>query len=134
MLVRRQDCFSSSSYPCICIQVGLNTGQEIEQFLLQFSSLYLYLGGVKCWSGDRIVSPLVLSSSFPKYEKWCQVKTISYKVYVILYLVFPPENYCFLVLLCKVYNGIFKEFFNFKIFGKILKHQVWFGFFITFHN
>jgi len=31
-------------------------------------------GGVKCWSGDRIVSPLVLSATFLHYREWCQVK------------------------------------------------------------
>jgi hypothetical protein len=40
----------------------------------QFEQMFHSAGGVKCWSGGRIVSPLVLSSSFPQYGAWCQVK------------------------------------------------------------
>jgi len=40
----------------------------------QFEQMFHSAGGVKCWSGDRIVSPLVLSATFLHYREWCQVK------------------------------------------------------------
>jgi len=40
----------------------------------QLEEMFHSAGGIKCWSGERIVSPLVLSSTFPKYRSWCQVK------------------------------------------------------------
>jgi len=39
----------------------------LEQLLLE-------AGGVRCWSAERLVSPLLLSSTFPEYREWCQVK------------------------------------------------------------
>jgi len=41
----------------------------------QLEDLFRSAGGVKCWTGERIVSPLLLSSSFPLYRNWCQVKS-----------------------------------------------------------
>ena len=29
---------------------------------------------MKCWSGQRLVSPLVLSNTHPQYRDWCRVK------------------------------------------------------------
>ena len=39
----------------------------------QLEQLFLTAGGVRCWSGDRIVSPMVLSYTFPEYSSWCKV-------------------------------------------------------------
>ena len=35
----------------------------------------LKAGGVRCWSAERLVSPLLLASCFPEYREWCQVHT-----------------------------------------------------------
>ena len=35
----------------------------------------LQAGGVRCWSAERLVSPLLLASCFPEYREWCQVHT-----------------------------------------------------------
>jgi len=40
----------------------------------QLEQLFLTAGGIRCWSGDRIVSPMVLSYTFPEYAAWCKVK------------------------------------------------------------
>jgi hypothetical protein len=40
----------------------------------QLEQLFLTAGGVRCWSGDRIVSPMLLSYTFPEYASWCKVK------------------------------------------------------------
>jgi len=40
----------------------------------QLEDMFHSAGGVKCWSAERIVSPLVLSSTYPQYRGWCQVK------------------------------------------------------------
>jgi hypothetical protein len=39
-----------------------------------FEEIFLAAGGVRCWSGERITSPLVLADVFPYYRKWCKVK------------------------------------------------------------
>lgn len=39
-----------------------------------FEEIFLSAGGVRCWSGERITSPLVLTDVFPYYRKWCKVK------------------------------------------------------------
>jgi len=36
--------------------------------------LFRASGGIRCWSSDRIVSPLMLSVSFSEYASWCKVK------------------------------------------------------------
>jgi len=41
----------------------------------EFEDLFHFVGGVRCWSSERIVSPLVLSNTFPKYKDWCQIKS-----------------------------------------------------------
>ena len=35
---------------------------------------FLQAGGVKCWTGHRLVSPLLLSSSHPHYRDWARLK------------------------------------------------------------
>lgn len=40
----------------------------------QFESLFHTVGGVRCWSAERLVSPLLLSNSCPGYRDWCKVK------------------------------------------------------------
>lgn len=40
----------------------------------EFEDLFHSAGGVRLWSGERTVSPLVLANYFPRYKKWCQVK------------------------------------------------------------
>ena len=37
-------------------------------------SSLLQVGAVKCWTGERLVSPLVLSNTHPQYRDWCRVK------------------------------------------------------------
>lgn len=32
------------------------------------------MGGVKCWTGHRLVSPLLLSNTHPQYRDWCRTK------------------------------------------------------------
>jgi hypothetical protein len=39
-----------------------------------FEDIFLSAGGVRCWSGERITSPLVLNDNFAYYRKWCRVK------------------------------------------------------------
>jgi len=36
--------------------------------------LFRASGGIRCWSSDRIVSPLMLSDCFSEYTSWCKVK------------------------------------------------------------
>ena len=40
----------------------------------QLEELFQEVGGVKCWTGDRLVSPLLLSSSHPHYRDWARLK------------------------------------------------------------
>jgi len=42
--------------------------------IAEFEDMFHSVKGVRCWSSERIVSPLVLSNSFPKYKDWCRVK------------------------------------------------------------
>jgi len=39
-----------------------------------FESLFHEIGGVRCWSAERLVSPLLLSNTCPGYREWCRVK------------------------------------------------------------
>lgn len=41
----------------------------------EFEEMFHSVQGVRCWSSERIVSPLVLSNTFPKYKEWCKVKS-----------------------------------------------------------
>ncbi|TRY70437.1 hypothetical protein TCAL_13209 [Tigriopus californicus] len=40
----------------------------------EFESIFHEAGGMRCWSADRIISPLVLTDMFPNYNRWCNVK------------------------------------------------------------
>jgi len=40
----------------------------------QLEDIFQQVGGVKCWTGERTVSPLLLSSSHPQYRDWCKLK------------------------------------------------------------
>lgn len=60
-------------------------GQPDPIAVHNFEDIFMSVGGVRCWSGERITSPLVLSDTFPYYKKWCKVKSevdpdmVSYK-------------------------------------------------------
>ena len=41
------------------------------------STFWLKAGAVRCWSAERLVSPLLLASCFPEYRDWCQVRQLS---------------------------------------------------------
>ena len=44
------------------------------RYHLSFFQIYfLKVGAVRCWSAERLVSPLLLASCFPEYRDWCQV-------------------------------------------------------------
>ena len=47
-----------------------------EVFKLHKSwTIFLFqVGGVKCWTGERLVSPLLLCNTHPQYRDWCRVK------------------------------------------------------------
>lgn len=40
----------------------------------QLEELFHQVGGVKCWTGERLVSPLLLCNTHPQYRDWCRVK------------------------------------------------------------
>ena len=57
-------------------------GCLVLSYILNFSctqvskleDCFLQAGGVKCWTGHRLVSPLLLSSSHPHYRDWARLK------------------------------------------------------------
>eukprot|EP00088_Acartia_fossae_P024465 TRINITY_DN2539_c1_g1_i10.p1 TRINITY_DN2539_c1_g1~~TRINITY_DN2539_c1_g1_i10.p1 ORF type:complete len:569 (-),score=83.32 TRINITY_DN2539_c1_g1_i10:447-2153(-) len=49
------------------------TGPDPRE-IAELEELFRTAGGIRCWSGDRIVSPLILSDTFPEYSAWCKVK------------------------------------------------------------
>merc|ERR1719282_1393036 len=40
----------------------------------RLEELFHQVGGVKCWTGERLVSPLLLCNTHPQYRDWCRVK------------------------------------------------------------
>ena len=60
-------------YSC-SVSLSRPEGDPDPILIHDFEDILLSAGGVRCWSGERITSPLVLGDSFPYYRKWCRVK------------------------------------------------------------
>lgn len=56
---------SSKSQACVWYDWFLSETHPDPTLVSQFEQLFLEVGGVRCWSAERIVSPLLLSNCFP---------------------------------------------------------------------
>lgn len=62
------------SHACVWYDWFLPETSPDPTLVSQFEDLFLEVGGVRCWSAERLVSPLLLSNCFTEYRDWCQVK------------------------------------------------------------
>merc|ERR1719336_2209997 len=56
------------------MMVMMTTLLELSPQVSLLEDLFLQVGGVKCWTGHRLVSPLLLSNTHPQYRDWCRAK------------------------------------------------------------
>jgi len=71
---RLKDESPGKSQACVWYDWFLPETSPDPTLVSQFEDLFLEVGGVRCWSAERLVSPLLLSNCFPEYRDWCQVK------------------------------------------------------------
>jgi len=72
---RLRDQAPSKSQACVWYDWFLSDSDPDPTVVAHFEELFLEAGGVRCWSAERLVSPLLLASCFPEYREWCQVKS-----------------------------------------------------------
>jgi len=72
---RLRDQGPGKSQACVWYDWFLPENYPDPTLVAQFEELFLEVGGVRCWSAERLVSPLLLSNCFPEYKEWCQVKS-----------------------------------------------------------
>merc|ERR1712037_724036 len=63
------------SQACVWYDWFLSDSDSDPTVVAHFEELFLEAGAVRCWSAERLVSPLLLASCFPEYRDWCQVKS-----------------------------------------------------------
>lgn len=64
----------SGTQACVWYDWFLPEANPDPLLVNKLESLFLQFGGVRCWGGDRLVSPLVLSNTYKQYKEWCRVK------------------------------------------------------------
>merc|ERR1712037_79224 len=72
---RLRDQAPSKSQACVWYDWFLSDSDPDPTVVAHFEELFLEAGAVRCWSAERLVSPLLLASCFPEYRDWCQVKS-----------------------------------------------------------
>lgn len=71
---RLRDQAPGKSQACVWYDWFLSESLPDPTLVSHFEELFLEAGGVRCWSAERLASPLLLSTCFPEYRDWCQVK------------------------------------------------------------